>query len=192
MSELVIAEKNDLVNIANEIRQLTGQTEGLNLQEMQTELKSIDNQPDWNQNDPNAKNYIKNRPGGYAVAPSFEITWDGDTTGKETVDAGNGITLVKIADEAPPIEKFAVGSDVATFDMASGPSYAAVITADVEYGNGNHETKQAGTELQSGNGFWICGTELGTILGVTADQVSIGGMTFTKGLWFTVYGEANK
>lgn len=52
MSELVIAEKNDLVNVANEIRQLTGQTKGLNLQEMQTELKSIDNQPDWNQNDP--------------------------------------------------------------------------------------------------------------------------------------------
>lgn len=64
MSELVIAEKNDLVNIANEIRQLTGQTKGLNLQEMQTELKTIDNQPDWNQNDPNAKDYIKNRPGG--------------------------------------------------------------------------------------------------------------------------------
>lgn len=67
MSELVIAEKNDLVNIANEIRQLTGQTKGLNLQEMQTELKSIDNQPDWNQNDPNAKDYIKNRPGGYTI-----------------------------------------------------------------------------------------------------------------------------
>lgn len=67
MSELVIAEKNDLVNIANEIRQLTGQTKGLNLQEMQTELKTIDNQPDWNQNDPNAKDYIKNRPGGYTI-----------------------------------------------------------------------------------------------------------------------------
>lgn len=192
MSELVIAEKNDLVNIANEIRQLTGQTKGLNLQEMQTELKSIDNQPDWNQNDPNAKDYIKNRPGGYVVAPSLEITWDGDTTGKETVDAGNGFTLVKIADEAPPIEKFAVGSDVATFGMASGPSYAATITADVWYGNGNPETKQVGTELQSGNGFWVCGTELGTILGVTADQVSIEGMTFTKGLWFATYEEANK
>lgn len=181
MSELVIAEKNDLVNIANEIRQLTGQTKGLNLQEMQTELKSIDNQPDWNQNDPNAKDYIKNRPGGYVIPPSLEITWDGDTTGKEIVDAGNGITLVKIADEAPPIEKFDTGND-----------YRAVITADVEYRDGNHETKQVEIVLQSGDGFWICGTELGTILGVTADQVSIEGMTFTKGLWFTVSEEANK
>lgn len=191
MSELVITEKNDLVNIANEIRQLTGQTKGLNLQEMQTELKSIDNQPDWNQNDPNAKNYIKNRPGGYTIAPSLEITWDGDTTGKETVDAGNGFTLVKIADEAPPIEKFAVGSDVATFDMASGPIYAAIITIDVEYDNGNHETKQAEIDLQSGDGFWICATNtgiIGQILGVTADQVSLEGKTITKGLWSLVYG----
>lgn len=180
MSELVIAEKNDLVNIANEIRQLTGQTKGLNLQEMQTELKSIDNQPDWNQNDPNAKNYIKNRPGGYVIPPSLEITWDGNTTGKEIVDAGEGFTLVKIADEAPPIDEFDTGN-----------GYRAVITAYVEYRNGNHETKQVGTELQSGNGFWGCGTEFGTILGVTADQATVSGMTFTKGLWFTVYEEAN-
>ena len=181
MSELVIAEKNDLVNIANEIRQLTGQTKGLNLQEMQTELKSIDNQPDWNQNDPSAKDYIKNRPGGYAIAPSLEITWDGDTTGKETVDVGEGFTLVKIADEAPPINEFDTGN-----------GYRAVSTADVWYGNGKPETKQVVTELQSGNGFWICGNEFGTILGVTADQASIQGMTFTKGLWFTVSKEANK
>lgn len=181
MSELVIAEKNDLVNIANEIRQLTGQTKGLNLQEMQTELKSIDNQPDWNQNDPNAKDYIKNRPGGYAVAPSLEITWDGDTTGKETVAIADNTMLVKIADEAPQID---------VFDTGNG--YRAVFTADVWYGNGKPETKQVGTELQSGNGFWGCGTEFGTILGVTADQATVSGMTFTKGLWFTAYEEANK
>lgn len=67
--------------------------------------------PDWNQNDPNAKDYIKNRPGGYVIPPSVEITWDGDTTGKETIDLGVDFTMVKIADEAPPIEKFAVKSD---------------------------------------------------------------------------------
>lgn len=181
MSELVIAEKNDLVNIANEIRQLTGQTKGLNLQEMQTELKSIDNQPDWNQNDPNAKDYIKNRPGGYAIAPSLEITWDGDTTGKEIVDAGEGFKLVKIADEAPSIDEFDTGN-----------GYRAVITVDVKYGDSNYETKQVGTGLQSGDGFWGCGTEFGTIVGVTADQATLSGMTFTKGLWFTAYEEANK
>lgn len=181
MSELVIAEKNDLVNIANEIRQLTGQTEGLNLQEMQTELQSIDNQPDWNQNDPNAKNYIKNRPGGYAVAPSFEITWDGDTTGKETVSTGDGLTLVKIADEAPPIDEFNTGN-----------GYRAVIMADGEYNNGNHETKQLPIELQAGDGFWFGSDQIAIVIGVVADHASINGLTFTKGLWVSVFEEARK
>ena len=153
--------------------------------------------PDWNQNDPNAKDYIKNRPGGYVIPPSVDIAWDGDTTGKETIDLGiGGSILVKIADEAPTIEKFAVESDVATFGMASGPSYAATITVDVEYANGNHETKQAETEVQSGDGFWICMTEfngiIGQILGVTADQVSFEGKTITKGVWSLVCEEADK
>ena len=147
--------------------------------------------PDWNQNDPNAKDYIKNRPGAYVIPPSVEITWDGDTTGKETIDLGRGFTMVKIADEAPPIEKFAVKSDVATFGAESGPSYAATITVDVEYGNGKHETKQAATELQSSDGFWVCAYQsdgfIGEILGVTADQAFLEGKTFTKGLWSLVY-----
>lgn len=137
--------------------------------------------PDWNQNDPNAKDYIKNRPGGYTIAPSLEITWDGDTTGKETVDEGDGFILVKIADEAPPIDEFDTGN-----------GYRAVITADVEYRDANHETKQVGTKLQSGDGFWGYETEFGIILGVTADQVTLHGMTFTKGLWFAAYEEVGK
>ena len=85
-------------------------------------------QTDWNQNDATAKDYIKNRPGGYAVTPSLVITWDGDTTGKETIDLGVGFTMVKIADEAPPIEKFAAKSDVATFKTVSGPTENALRT----------------------------------------------------------------
>ena len=142
--------------------------------------------PDWNQNDPNAKDYIKNRPGGYVIPPSVEIAWDGNTTGKETVDMGVGITLVKIADEAPPIEKFAVKSDVATFGAVGGPSYAATITADLTYDNNNTETKQFGIELQAGDGFWL-GKENAVnaiVLGVVADHVSIDMCTFSKGLWF--------
>lgn len=78
MSELVIAEKSDLVGIADEVRQLTGQTKSLSLQEMQTGLKSIDNQPDWTQNDQTARDYVKNRPGGYTVNyPALNIEWDG-------------------------------------------------------------------------------------------------------------------
>lgn len=192
MSELVIAEKNDLVNIANEIRQLTGQTKGLNLQEMQTELKSIDNQPDWNQNDPNAKDYIKNRPGGYVIPPSVEIAWDGNTTGKETMDLKDVFTMVKIADEAPPIEKFALESDVATFTGKPGPSYAATITVDLTDINNNTETEQLPIKLLARDGFWVGDENIVIVLGVVADHVSIGGNTFSKGLWVSVLEEVSK
>lgn len=154
--------------------------------------------PDWNQNDPNAKDYIKNRPGGYAIAPSVEITWDGDTTGKETMDLFRGLTMVKIADEAPPIEKFAVESDVATFGMASGPSYAATITVDLTYGNNNTETKQLKINLQAGDGYLVGGgydeeeNQIAIVVGVVADHASINGCTFSKGLWFSVFEEAIK
>lgn len=150
--------------------------------------------PDWNQNDPNAKDYIKNRPGGYVIPPSVEIAWDGNTTGKETMDLGGGITLVKIADEAPPIEKFAVESDVATFEAGGGPSYAATITADITDKNNNTETKQLPIELLAGDGFWI-GKEnaVGVIVtGVVADHVSIDVYTFSKGLWVSVFEEVSK
>ena len=146
--------------------------------------------PDWNQNDPNAKDYIKNRPGGYVIPPSVEITWDGDTTGKETIDLGVGFTMVKIADEAPPIEKFAAKSDVATFAMVSGPSYAATITVDLTYDNNNTETKQLKINLQAGDGFWLSGDDeeeqIAIVIGVVADHVSIDGYTFSKGLWVSV------
>lgn len=143
--------------------------------------------PDWNQNDPHAKDYIKNRPGGYVIPPSVEIAWDGNTTGKETMDL-DGITMVKIADEAPPIEKFAVESDVATFAAVSGPRYAATITADLTYDNNNTETKQLPIELLAGDGFWL-GKENAVnaiVLGVVTDHVSIDVHTFSKGLWVSV------
>lgn len=148
--------------------------------------------PDWNQNDPNAKDYIKNRPGGYVIPPSVEITWDGDTTGKETMDLGGGLMLVKIADEAPPIEKFAVKSDAATFAMVSGPSYAATITADLTDSNHNTEKKQLKIELQAGDGFWIGNEQIAIVIGVVADHASIDEQTFSKGLWVSVLEEARK
>lgn len=112
MSELVIAEKSDLVGIADEVRQLTGQTKSLSLQEMQTGLKSIDNQPDWNQNDPTAREYVKNRPGGYTVNyPALNIEWDGVIGDKVTVDFESD-KFVKVSDEIPKIERLVGGTIV--------------------------------------------------------------------------------
>lgn len=145
--------------------------------------------PDWNQNDPNAKDYIKNRPGGYAIPPSVEISWDGDVYGKETVNVTNGFTMVKIANEAPPIEKFAVKSDMTTFASVERPSYAATITADLTDSDNNTETKQLETGLEERDGFWISGEETQIVIGVLADHVSTNGVVFSKGLWVSVYKE---
>lgn len=139
--------------------------------------------PDWNQNDPNAKDYIKNRPGGYVIPPSVEITWDGDTTGKETIVAPGNITLVKIADEAPSIEKFSVGN-----------SYKAIIMAEVTLSNGNNNTVQKQIDLKYGGDFWMCrDSSAGSlIVGVTANSVSIERLTLTKGLWFSILNEGGE
>lgn len=133
--------------------------------------------PDWNQNDPNAKDYIKNRPGGYVIPPSVEIAWDGDTTGKETIVVPNNETLVKIADEAPSIDEFAVGT-----------SYKAIIMTETTYSDGSNETVQKQIDLSYGGDFWIgsSSSPLSMVLGVTVDSVSIDELTFSKGLWFSI------
>ena len=109
MSELVIAEKSDLVGIADEVRQLTGQTKSLSLQEMQAGLKSIDNKPDWHQNDSTASDYVKNRPGGYTVNyPALNIEWNGVIGDRVVADAGE-VKFVKVSDEITKVEQLVGG-----------------------------------------------------------------------------------
>lgn len=57
-------------------------------------------QPDWNQNDSTAADFVKNRPGAFEVPQkdAVTITWDGVAGDKETVDMG-GFSLVKVSDE---------------------------------------------------------------------------------------------
>ena len=64
-------------------------------------------QTDWNQNNTTAKDYIKNRPGGYETG--FEITWDGDTTGR-----------VKATAEGVPYVWYKVSDKILTMDQIIG------------------------------------------------------------------------
>ena len=65
--------------------------------------------PDWNQNDPTASDYIKNRPGGYTVNyPALDIEWDGVIGDRVSVDA-NGMKFVKVSDEIPKEERLVGG-----------------------------------------------------------------------------------
>lgn len=49
--------------------------------------------PDWNQNDPNAPNYIKNRPGGYDIPESSSVLLD-ETISKERFVSDNDVAWV--------------------------------------------------------------------------------------------------
>lgn len=64
-------------------------------------------QPDWNQNDPDAPDYVKNRT-HYTIAEGFEITWDGDTSNTDTFVMmsieGMELPLYHISDETPSNE----------------------------------------------------------------------------------------
>lgn len=66
MSELIIAEKSDITNIADAVRSQTGGTESLSLTEIAEEISALSVggttvQADWQQNDETASDYVKNR-----------------------------------------------------------------------------------------------------------------------------------
>ena len=54
-------------------------------------------QPDWNQNDPKAKDYVKNRT-HYIDGEIINITWDGKTDGLTHIDV-DGVTIYKVSDK---------------------------------------------------------------------------------------------
>lgn len=61
--------------------------------------------PDWNQNNPTASDYIKNRPGGYTVNyPALNIEWDGAIGDRVSVDVSD-MKFVKVSNEIPKIEQ---------------------------------------------------------------------------------------
>lgn len=83
MSELIIANKEDIVDIADAVRSQTGSTEQMSLNGIANEIRTLSVggssvQSDWNQNDENALDYIKNRThwieNSYAIAlPETEL-----------------------------------------------------------------------------------------------------------------------
>lgn len=53
-------------------------------------------QPDWQQNDQTAPDYVKNRPGGYD-APGVLITWDGVIGNRLTVPVSDTMQFVRVS-----------------------------------------------------------------------------------------------
>ena len=91
--------------------------------------------PDWNQNDPTASDYIKNRPGGYTVNyPALNIEWDGVIGDRVSVYT-DGMKFVKVSDEIPKAEQLVGGVIVS---KQNDESIIISITDDMvnDFGNG--------------------------------------------------------
>lgn len=125
-------------------------------------------QPDWNQNDSTASDFVKNRPGAFQVPQkdAVTITWDGVIGDKETIDM-DGLLFVKVSDEIfyPP------------------NLYGATITSK----SGDNEFQT----VLSQNGYTIIYAPMGvTIIGTrfsamsVASPVNLGGLQFPVGTWF--------
>lgn len=73
-------------------------------------------QPDWNQNDSTAADFVKNRPGAYyETTPELTFTYDGNPVGKTVFDLGDGLILVKVSDtDLPTKEQFKQSSNLLT------------------------------------------------------------------------------
>lgn len=64
--QLIIANKSDIINIADAVREQTGEEDLMSIGEIPIKIKSLSNnepqiQADLNQNDETAVDYVKNR-----------------------------------------------------------------------------------------------------------------------------------
>lgn len=81
--------------------------------------------PDWNENDPTSKNYVKNRPGGYTIN-SKTIKWDGNSEGKPSIehdDVGpyTNIKLVKVSDVVLSTKECLIGETIEIKTLKKNP-----------------------------------------------------------------------
>lgn len=110
-------------------------------------------QTDWYQNDATAKDYIKNRIGGYTkTTPGYEITWDGVVGDKVVVDYGE-TQLVKVSDRVFTVEEL-IGATVTVGDRSLIVSNNTIVSQNGAIG---------------GEFFLVCSTP-GAIMGVTIPE----------------------
>ena len=142
--------------------------------------------PDWNQNDPTAKDYVKNRPGGYDIPSTVDISWDGDMTGKEAIQAGRpyqGMTMYfcKITDNTPPIESF-YASDERGEPITKVQIVSVVYQTD---GTFKEVVEIVPFDDDSTEGYYSASGQ--NYIFVTSESVTINTRTYSKGIWcFTV------
>lgn len=90
------------------------------------------------------------------------LTWDGDTTGLESVDVGQEVVMYKVSDDAPQKELVkSLGMTVGGVEQIINIPQQSIITIEGGYG--------------LGDAYIIVATE---------SEASLESYTFTKGIWF--------
>lgn len=117
-------------------------------------------QSDWNQNVPTAKDYVKGRT-HYDARKTVTLTFDGNMEGKETIDMGEREYLVKVFYEPFPMEEL-IGSQVTLYD--DGETSTITVTENMPFSITEH----------------LYGVD---VFFVALEDVTVEGMTFTKGVW---------
>lgn len=138
--------------------------------------------PDWNQNDPQAEDYIKNRPGGYDIPSTVDISWDGDMTGKETIQFGRPFQgmvmyMCKITDNTPPIESFYASDD------HGDPITKVQVVTGLHRKDGTFEeiVETIPFDDDSTEGYYSASGQ--NYIFVTSESVTINTRTYSKGIW---------
>nr|DAI00137.1 MAG TPA: hypothetical protein [Caudoviricetes sp.] len=89
-------------------------------------------QPDWQQNDQTAPDYVKNRPGGYDV-PEYVITWDGVIGNRLTVPVDETMQFVKVSGRSPGIAN--INGSLVYANVSSPETISDVTSSNVVFNN---------------------------------------------------------
>ena len=133
-------------------------------------------QPDWNQNDPSAADFIKNRIGGFynfltGEVPVKTYTFDGDLTGKETV--------VFMQDETTESGFVKVSDDIVWYSQALGS------TLTYSYGTNNiTEVLSTPSQVIKTGGRIVAGTFCMFVQNSCVLSIEGVSRTLPSGVWF--------
>ena len=147
-------------------------------------------QPDWNQNDQTASDYIKNRIGGYeTIIDPITISWDGNTEGKTVV----ADQLYLVSNETPTINQL-IGGIIKYVIVKNGETTSEnlTITEDVigSHANGNitigefcaiiHSPGTVGNATFKKSGIYFTGMFSETKTVYVNELTTVGGIAIVK------------
>lgn len=115
--EYVICNKTDLTNIADAVREKNGETQGYSINRLPNAISNLKTPIDNKTIITDADGKLKTAIGGYETV-DYDITWDGNTEGKEYVDI-SGIPYYLISERTFTTEQL-IGCSI---EFSSGDNY---------------------------------------------------------------------